>query len=167
MTTRRAAVLGAALAVAAAALAVGAWALSADGEPDRQELVAERGALVMPFDLERTTHVFAKSLDGGAQTVTADDPDDAEQTALIRTHLREEAAKFRRGEVGDPAAIHGMEMPGLAELQEGFRRFEIAYEEVPGGARIVYRAGDPALVGALHHWFDAQVVDHGADARED
>jgi hypothetical protein len=167
MTTRRkAAILGAALAVAAAGLAVGAWALAGDGGPDRQALVAERGALVMPFDLERTTHVFAKSDDGGVQTVTADDPTDAEQTALIRSHLREEAAKFRRGEMGDPAAIHGMQMPGLAELEEGFRRFEIVYEDVPAGARIVYRTEDPALVRALHHWFDAQVMDHGDDARD-
>jgi hypothetical protein len=166
MTRRRAALLGGVLAVAAAALAVGAWALAGDAEPDRQALVAERGARVMPFALDRTTHVFAKEDDGGVQTVTADDPADSEQTALIRSHLREETAKFRRGEVDDPAAIHGMQMPGLAELQEGFARFEIVYEEVPAGARIVYRTDDPALVDALHHWFDAQVMDHGADARD-
>jgi hypothetical protein len=36
-----------------------------------QAKVAARGAEVMPFDLDRTTHVFTKLPDGGVQTVTA------------------------------------------------------------------------------------------------
>nr|BFE78375.1 hypothetical protein GCM10020093_009760 [Planobispora longispora] len=50
------------------------------------------------------------------QTVTADDPADASQVRLIREHLTEEAARFGRGDFGDPASIHGERMPGLREL---------------------------------------------------
>lgn len=149
-----------------AALLVGAHISGArDGSgAGRQADVAARGAEVMPFDLERTTHVFAKRANGGVQTVVADDPDDAEQVALVRAHLRKEAAKFRRGELDDPARIHGMEMPGLAELQRGVRRIAIVYADVAAGGQIHYRTDDRALVAALHHWFNAQTSDHGGHA---
>jgi hypothetical protein len=45
----------------------------ASGEPDRQEQVAEAGSEVMPFDLERTTHIFEKLENGGLQQVISDD----------------------------------------------------------------------------------------------
>jgi hypothetical protein len=47
--------------------------------------------------------------------VTADTPKDGEQIALIRQHLQDEAEKLRRADFGDPATIHGHDMPGLAE----------------------------------------------------
>jgi hypothetical protein len=117
----------------------------------------------MPFDLDRTTHVFAKRKNGGVQIVLAD-REGSVDVASIRGHLREEAAAFRRGEFTDPAAIHGMEMPGLAELSSGFRRIRIRYVDVPAGGRIRYSSDDPALVRALHAWFDSQLIDHGARA---
>jgi hypothetical protein len=46
----------------------------------RQAEVAERGSSIMPFDLDRTTHHFAKTDTGGVQSVTADDPADATQS---------------------------------------------------------------------------------------
>jgi hypothetical protein len=50
---------------------------------DRQAEVAQRGATVMPFDLDRTTHRFTKSPTGGVQSVVADDPADATQIGRI------------------------------------------------------------------------------------
>jgi hypothetical protein len=41
---------------------------------------------------------------------------------------------------------------------------DIAYADVPNGGRITYTAHTPALVDAVHRWFDAQVSDHGRDA---
>jgi hypothetical protein len=132
--------------------------------PSRQAEVAERGASVMPFDLDRTTHQFTKTDTGGVQTVVADDPQDAAQVALIRQHLTEEVDRFRRGDFTDPAAIHGDEMPGLAELREHDGRITIDYETTPDGGRITYATTDEALLDTLHHWFDAQVSDHGQHA---
>ncbi|MDP4509330.1 hypothetical protein [Nonomuraea turcica] len=130
----------------------------------RQAEVAAKSRRVMPFDLERTTHRFTKWATGGLQTVTADDPADAQQVTLIREHLTEEAVGFSKGDYVDPASIHGGKMPGLQELEAGHDRIDIRYAEAPAGAQITYTTSDPALIKALHAWFDAQVTDHGQHA---
>lgn len=130
----------------------------------RQAEIAQKGASVMPFDLERTTHRFTKTDTGGVQTVVADDPQDAAQITLIRQHLTEEAERFRRGDFTDPGRIHGNEMPGLDALRAHGGRITIDYTTTPDGARVTYTTGDTELRGALHHWFDAQVSDHGQHA---
>ena len=130
----------------------------------RQDDVAERGAAVMPFDLERTTHRFAKNDNGGVQTVVADDPNDTTQVGLIREHLRHEAEQFRQGRFTDPARIHGQQMPGLAALRDSAGRIDVVYADTSDGARITYTTAETQLVTALHAWFDAQVTDHGSHA---
>jgi hypothetical protein len=132
----------------------------------RQAEVAARGAQVMPFDLEQTTHVFQQLPDGGLQTVTAKDVANTEQIALIQAHLREEAVKFRRGDFGDPATIHGQDMPGLADLKAGAAKIDVEYTALPHGGQIRYATTDPTLIMALHHWFAAQISDHGAHATD-
>ena len=145
-------------------IAAGIYTMRLRITSDRQAEVAARGAEVMPFDLDRTVHVFAPLADGGRQTVTAKDPSDVREIALIRGHLQAEAEKFRRGDFGDPATIHGDAMPGLAELRAGASRIGVRYGELPDGAELRYTTQDPELVGALHAWFDAQVSDHGKHA---
>src|SRR4051812_42121185 len=65
--------------------------------------VAARGARVMPFDLDRTTHMFEPLSDGGLQMVTSKVATDQEQIVLIRQHLQDEAERFRQGDFSDPA----------------------------------------------------------------
>jgi hypothetical protein len=84
------------------------------------------------------------------EDVTADDPGDVENIALIRGHLADERKRFQRGDFGDPAEIHGDEMPGLTELEAGAAEIEITYEDLDDGARLTFTAGDPTLVEALH-----------------
>ena len=143
----------------------------AAGAPDpqaarvsRQAEVAGRGASVMPFDLDRTTHTFTKNGSGGVQSVTADDPGDAAHVALVRQHLDREAGLFARGDFTDPARIHGDAMPGPATLRAAAGRVTAAYADTAGGATITYTTSDAGLVAALHAWFDAQVDDHGSHA---
>ena len=157
-----------ATAIAVALVAGGAALVVAGGggEDARQALVAERGRKVMPFDLERTTHRFAASNNGGLQTVVSDDAD-PEQIALIRAHLRKEARRFRRGVFADPITIHGPEMPGVADIRAGSARIEIAYSDVPSGGQLRYRTGERELVEAIHRWFDAQTSDHGEHVEGD
>jgi hypothetical protein len=161
----RAIAVGAALGIVALVAAGFLWATQ-EGE-DRQADVARRGAEVMSFDLERTTHVFEQLADGGVETVVADDPRDDGGIRKIREHLRAEATAFRRGRFDDPARIHGTEMPGLTELEAGHRSITIRYEDVPDGGRIRYATEQPDLVRAIHAWFEAQVSDHGEHAREE
>jgi hypothetical protein len=165
MKTSRRSVIAVAvtLVVGTAALA----ALSANSDtPSRQEEVARRGAIVMPFDLDRTTHIFKPRSDGGVQTVIADDPADRGQVRLVREHLKAEADAFARGDFGDPAKIHGDEMPGLQVLKESYGSIALTFEPTADGARITYRTADPMVIEALHDWFEAQVSDHGSHAEK-
>ena len=130
----------------------------------RQGEIAARGAKVMPFDLEQTTHVFHKLDDGGLQKVVVKDPANKKQIALIQSHLKEESERFRKGDFSDPAKIHGEDMPGLAQLKSGAAKIDIRYTALPDGAQIRYTAKDPKLVTALHQWFSAQLSDHGDHA---
>jgi len=164
---RAALLLATGAALAAVAIFGVLWATGAFASQEtRQEEVAEKGAEVMPFDLEETTHVFEKTQTGGLQEVVADDPNDAEQVGLIRGHLEEEAAAFRRGDLSDPSEIHGEEMPGLEELEAGAEEMDIRYSDLPDGAKIEYETSNPALIAALHDWFDAQSSDHGDHAED-
>jgi hypothetical protein len=137
-----------------------------DSEQSRQDVVAERGAVVMPFDLDATTHSFQPTDFGGIQTVVADVPTDADQIALVRAHLQAEAERFARGDFGDPATIHGSDMAGLAVLEASGGSLTVAYRDVPGGGEIAYRTTEPAVVQALHDWFAAQRMDHGDHAQQ-
>jgi len=126
--------------------------------PEQQ--MAARAQQVMPFDLHRTMHTFTKTSEGGVQTVVVVDPRDTHDLALIRDHLIEEARHFKKGDYSDPATIHGMDMPGVKALAAGAALVNVVYAEVPHGARITYTSTDPALVAALHAWFDRQTGDH-------
>lgn len=128
-----------------------------------QTTVEQRSENVMPFDMNRTMHVFTPTQSGGVQSVISHDGD-PHQIALIRSHLRKEAGAFARGDFDDPASIHGKNMPGLAQLRAGARRVTVSYANTANGASITYKTSDPTLIAAIHHWFAAQVTDHGAHA---
>lgn len=130
----------------------------------RQEEVAERGAQVMPFDLDATTHRFEPRASGLEQTVVTDDPDDTEQVDLIRQHLEAEQRRFERGDFSDPAHIHGDDMPGLGTLQARATDIDISYSEVAAGGRLLFVTDDADLIEALHTWGRAQTTDHGSHA---
>ncbi|MFF2852808.1 hypothetical protein ACFVT5_41945 [Streptomyces sp. NPDC058001] len=51
-------------------------------------------------------------------------------------------------------------MPGRAELQDGYERIEVRYKERSDGATLTCTTDEPALVDALHGWFEAQLSDH-------
>lgn len=133
-------------------------------EGSRQKQVAQNGAAVMPFDLERTTHRFVPTDDGLLEEVSSDVRGDAEQIGLIREHLKHEVQRFRQGDFGDPARIHGTAMPGLKELSAGAGRIDISYADEPDGAALRFRTTEPELVDALHEWGAAQISDHGEHA---
>jgi hypothetical protein len=135
---------------------------------NRLDEVAKRGAHVMPFSLDRTTHIFSKREKGGVQQVLAKNSSDAEQIGLIRRHLSKISQEFMRGDFSDPAKIHGENMPGLEELRKATPgQIKIAYKELPNGAEIEYSADDRQLIDAIHRWFDAQLSDHARHAVPD
>jgi hypothetical protein len=146
-------------------LAVASVQANAQATDARLDEVQRRGAQVMPFDLEQTTHVFKKTKQGGVQEVVAKKSSNTEQIELIRAHLSKISRQFATGDFSDPAKIHGEEMPGLAQLRNAKPgQIKIDYEELAEGGRIRYTTNDPALIKAIHQWFDAQLRDHARHA---
>lgn len=132
---------------------------------ERLDEVAKRGIDVMSFNLEKTTHVFSKTVKGGVQQVIARDSANFEQIMLVREHLSKLSQDFMQGDFSDPAKIHGEDMPGLAELREAkSEQMSVVYKELPNGAEIDYSTDNKRLVEAIHKWFDAQLNDHGRHA---
>lgn len=145
-------------------IAVSAQAAEKASE-ERLDEVAKRGAHVMPFSLEQTTHIFSKTEQGGVQQVIVKDSSNVEQIKLIRQHLAKISQEFRQGDFSNPAKIHGEDMPGLAELKMATPgRINIVYKELPNGAEIAYSTHDAKLIEAIHQWFDAQLSDHARHA---
>ncbi|MEJ7743030.1 MAG: hypothetical protein WKF73_11015 [Nocardioidaceae bacterium] len=133
-------------------------------DPSRQQVVAQRGARVMPFALDATTHVFEATPKGGTQRVVAKEASDVGNISLIRSHLREEADAFSRGDFADPSAIHGDDMPGLSALRAGYKDIDVRYRDLPDGAEIAYATDNSELAAAVRAWFGAQLRDHADDA---
>lgn len=154
-------------AVVASVATAGVFRWTASDPPlheDRAEMVHDMGGGVMPFAMDKTTHIFQMTDSGGIQDVVAKEATDTATTRLVRQHLMHEARRFGQGDFTDPMALHGPNMPGVAELSAGAERLQVAYRELPDGGRIVYSTSDPELVTAVHRWFGAQLSDHGADA---
>lgn len=137
-------------------------------DEQRLDEIAERGSHVMPFDLEKTTHIFSKTDTGGIQQVIAKDKSDTEQINLIRSHLSAITKEFKQGNFSNPEKIHGASMPGLAELKTAKTgQITIEYKELPDGAEITYATHIEKLKLAIHQWFDAQLSDHARHAVPD
>jgi hypothetical protein len=131
----------------------------------RLDEIAERGSHVMPFDFDKTIHIFTKTNEGGLQQVIAKDKSDSEQIHLIRKHLLDISTEFSQGDFSKPAQIHGDDMPGLAVLQSvKADQISIEYKELSDGAQISYFSQSPPFIEAIHQWFDAQLSDHARHA---
>ncbi len=143
------------------------FALASTIDSRRQAEVSARGTKVMPFELGATTHLFSKTIDGGVQQVIVKNPQKSTQVRLIREHLQEIADQFTKGNFSGPTQIHGTSMPGLMELKKAKPGdISIHYRDLSNGGQIRYSTENASLVVALHRWFDAQLSDHGADAKE-
>jgi len=131
----------------------------------RLDEVVARGVHVMPFDLEKTLHIFNKVEQGGVQQVIAKDKNDAEQIALIREHLSKIAREFNAGDFSNPVKIHGNKMAGLDALRSAEKgTLSIVYKELPDGGQIDYTSEKADLIAAIHQFFDAQLSDHARHA---
>lgn len=129
--------------------------------PERLEEVTQRGMHVMPFDLKQTQHIFSKTETGGIQQVIVRNSSNAQQSELIRQHLTKISQEFAHRDFSNPAKIHGQDMPGLAELRKAkLGQLDDEYKEVENCAEITYSSEEPALIDAIHRWFDAQLAEH-------
>ncbi len=129
------------------------------------EMIHSNSHLVMPFDMNKVTHYFIKNDTGGVLMVRAKDPKDTTQISLIRDHLKKEKNLFSEGDFTDPETLHGADMPGLKILSESEGKFNVNYNTLPDGAKLIFASKDPTVINAIHTWFDAQLKDLGSDAK--
>jgi hypothetical protein len=80
----------------------------------KQMALKARGALAMGFDQDKTVHRFPSSATGGSIEVEVKDPADSVSRDQIRTHLKEIAGAFAKGDFAKPFQTH-------AEVPSGSR----------------------------------------------
>lgn len=119
-----------------------------------------RGAAAMGFDQDATTHHFRLYADGGAIEVTANDPADQPGLAAVRSHLREIADEFSRGDFARPLATHAELPPGADVMAARRPTLSFAYEELPLGGRVRITSRDETTVHAVHDFLRYQIREH-------
>lgn len=119
-----------------------------------------RGAQVMGFDQDKTTHHFLLFEDGGAIDVSVKDAADKKNLDAIRAHLPHIAMKFGEGDFAAPALVHATNVPGTKELAELKAKLTWKYVETAKGGRVDIVTTDPAALSAVHAFLKYQIEDH-------
>lgn len=119
-----------------------------------------RGAQVMGFDQDKTTHRFLLFEDGGAIDVSVKDAADKKNLDAIRAHLPHIAMKFGEGDFAAPALVHATDVPGTRELAALKTTLAWKYVETAKGGRVDIVTTDPAALSAVHAFLKYQIEDH-------
>ncbi len=114
----------------------------------------------MGFDQDTTAHHFRLAANGGSIAVDVKRPGDNETRAQIRSHLKEIAVAFQRGNFDKPLMTHGEQPPGVPVLQRLKAELTYTYEDTDRGGlvRIVTRNAD--ALAALHAFMKYQITEH-------
>jgi hypothetical protein len=138
----------------------GGMAHAADGDAQMAGM-NHRGATVMGFDQEKTTHHFYLYEDGGAIDVSVNDAADAANRDAIRSHLPHIATLFGQGNFEAPMAVHDTKtVPGTAEMASLKDKISYRYVESSTGGRVDIVTRDAAALKALHQFLRFQIADH-------
>jgi len=130
-------------------------ALSVSGSARQHDQMKHRGAAAMGFDQDASVHHFLLKRDGGEIVVTSKTEPEA-----VRSHLREIAAAFARGEFDKPFATHGEVPPGVPVLIARQKQLSYRYDERTSGGAVVIATNDAAALAALHQFLRYQIVEH-------
>ena len=119
-----------------------------------------RGAQVMGFDQDKTTHHFLLFEDGGAIDVSVKDAADAKNRDAIRSHLPHIAMKFAQGDFEAPMLVHATKVPGTDAMAALKAKIAWTYVETPAGGRVDIVTTDRAALTAVHEFLRFQIADH-------
>jgi hypothetical protein len=121
--------------------------------------VDQRGDHVMGFSHTTTRHHFRLTIDGGLiEVVTAGE--DAAARDQIRSHLRDVAAAFSKGDFSMPRAIHDRVLPGVEVMAGRKDAITYSFEELDAGGRVRIVTRDEQARAAIHDFLRAQIEDH-------
>jgi hypothetical protein len=119
----------------------------------------ERGAGLMGFNQEKTTHHFVLADDGGRIEVQANSAD-RENIAAIRKHLQQIAKAFAEGDFSIPTQVHDQPPPGAAEMQRLKAEIFYGYQELPAGGAVVISSKSSEAIVAIHRFLRFQITEH-------
>jgi len=127
---------------------------------DPHTQMKQRGAQVMGFDQDKTTHHFLLYADGGAIDVSVNDAADTANLDAIRAHLPHIAMMFSEGNFDAPMLVHDTNVPGTAEMTARKDVITWKYEETAKGGRVNITTSNPDALKALHAFLRFQITDH-------
>jgi hypothetical protein len=119
-----------------------------------------RGAQVMGFDQDKTTHHFFLYEDGGAIDVSVKDAADKTNLDAIRAHLPHIVVMFSEGNFEAPMMVHGTTVPGTPEMKAAKTAIKWVYEETPKGGRVNITTTNAAALKGVHAFLTYQITDH-------
>lgn len=121
-----------------------------------------RGAVVMGVGQDVSEHVFEDLPDGGRIVYRMLDPADTNGATTIRRHLRSIGDSFAVGVFHGPAEVHGIEVPGTAEMARLRGGIRYAARDRPSGAELRISSADSSAIAAIHAFLAFQRMDHRA-----
>jgi len=131
------------------------------GHQDHHASAGRRGANVMGFDQERTSHHFSLFTDGGRIDVRVKDPSDTANRDGIRSHLPHIARMFANGDFNAPMLVHdATSVPGTTVMAARKSTIQYRYVETADGGRVEIVTTDPEAIGAVHAFLRFQIAEH-------
>jgi hypothetical protein len=147
------------------ALAIAAFPVAAQTPAPKPDsgfgAIQQRGLAEMGVDQYTSTHVFDNLPDGGRVTLERD-VDDSAGVAQIRTHLRDNAREFAKGNFLAPEHVHAQPVPGTSVMIAKRSVIRYTVTDLPRGAALDIRSSDPEAVTAIHQFLAFQRSAHHA-----
>ena len=126
----------------------------------KEAALKERGTLAMGFDQDKTAHQFRTSADGGSIEVEVKDPVDSTSRDQVRSHLKQIAVAFGKGDFGKPFQTHAEVPPGVAAMERLTSAIRYKYEDTPRGGMVRITTSSPEALQAIHEFLDYQAREH-------
>lgn len=127
---------------------------------DHTSQMNSRGAHVMGFSQDKTTHHFTLSYDGGTIEVLTNDLTDTATRDEIRTHFHHISHMFAEGDFTDPMLVHAVNVPGTAVMTQQKDALHWNVVETPRGAKMLITADNKSALEALYQFLRFQIEDH-------
>lgn len=119
-----------------------------------------RGALAMGFDQDRTAHQFRTTATGGSIEVEVKDPADTTSLDQVRSHLKEIAGAFAKGDFAKPFQTHAEVPPGVPAMERLKAGIRYKYEQTDRGGAVRITTSDREALVAIHEFLAYQAREH-------
>jgi hypothetical protein len=114
----------------------------------------------MGFSQTTTTHHFYLTRTGGTIQVTAKDPKNTEQIAMVQMHLKHIVGRFSAGDFSIPHFVHDTNPPGADTMRRLRSSIRYTSEALENGGSIKIETDSPEALAAIHDFLRFQIKDH-------